>query len=153
LSLTRNNVPVSGQVIYHPAVRFAKKKCVLVKGTNQYSEIKITLGESDTQMGLDDFNNRTDFYFGGDDESRYIFRNLIFTPNIDIGAGLELSDDLLLMKIGHHSKITFLNCSFQLDTKTYHVQVFHDAVCELFGCLIPDNLVFDTTNNGKIQIC
>lgn len=151
-------LPVSGKVRYIHAVRFAEKKYVMVEGVAQTGGIVIPLEQSHRQEERhQDFKNETQFFFGGDDESRYVFHNLTISCEIEShhrpDEEVELGDDLLLMDIMHNSKVCFLNCKFDLDTKRYHIRLMHDAICEFYGCEIPENVVFDTLHQGTYKIC
>lgn len=151
-------LPVSGKVRYIHAVRFAEKKYVMVEGVSPDAQIVIPLEKSHHPAeGHQDFKNETQFFYGGDDESRYVFRNLTISVEIEShhkpDEEIELGDELLLMDIMHNSKVCFMNCKFVLDAKKYHIRLMHDATCEFYGCDIPANLVFDTLHQGKYKIC
>jgi hypothetical protein len=64
-------LPVRGKVRYIHAVRFAEKKYVMVEGTSPDAEIVIPLEKSHhPEERHQDFKNETQFFYGGDDESR-----------------------------------------------------------------------------------
>ena len=142
---------------HHHSFRFAERKLVLI--TNETSKevnyfINLRFGkEVEPSKNVND----SDFFFGGEDKSLYMFSNLTFKAsaafpldvlpdknspifkkhdyNINIGQQIHDADKFIFMGIYHHSKLTFFNIKFVNDTcKKLVIQTHNNAVAQFINC-------------------
>jgi hypothetical protein len=159
------------------AIRFPEKKLIWVTNLKE-KEIDYLIELSPlkhNEPGQNTFNE-TSFFFGGDDNSLYQFSNInikavikepfrfvngtdkqVFGGETSVKEQ-EISEigklpisELLFMKISHHSKLTFFNCTFLNNTeKDFKIETLHNAVVEFVNCNFQGKFSFNSNHDSVI---
>lgn len=162
------------------AIRFPKKKIIWISNLNE-KEINYLIELSPLRNSDPNghSSNETSFYFGGADNSLYLFSNLNIKATVNEpfrfikgsskqiylyqeknmkGEVTEIMNidhlpfnDLLFMKIYYNSKLTFFNCVFHNNTnKNYIIETRDNAVAEFINCEFRGNFLFNSYNSSII---
>lgn len=145
---------IKGDVDYIHSVRFPKQKAVRIKSDDIKMPYKLNIPVEKAHHERDDEPNETQFFFGGDEKSRYLFENLVIDIIIDNhreeNIDIKNMPEIIIMNVMHDCKLTFINCKFIVeDNQKRIIKIGHNAVCEFYGCEIPENIVIRTWGNGS----